>query len=63
MRQKSCAGAFHGEKSQRADTQIFASGGGNVPEGDTGGLKASDDIRQPQTLVLSKKGKIPELGL
>jgi hypothetical protein len=34
-----------------------------VPEGDTGGLKASDDIRQPQTLVLSKKGKIPELGL
>jgi hypothetical protein len=48
---------------EKTDAQIQFLSGGNVPEADTGGLKASDDIRQPQTLVLSKKGKIPELGL
>jgi hypothetical protein len=45
MRQNSCAGAFHGEKSQIADTQIFRSGVSYVPETDTVGFKAGSNLR------------------
>jgi hypothetical protein len=49
MRQKSCAGAFHCEKSQRADTQISVSGVSYVPKPDPYNMEVGDELPKGDT--------------